>query len=79
MPLAVVRLNGSEWAKPFELNDSMAMAPGMQLSKAELVTIEARLSFSGNAAPQPGDWFGLIDSVKPGVSGLNLTIDQVRK
>jgi cytochrome c-type biogenesis protein CcmH len=53
VPLAVVRATASELPMTFALDDSQAMAPGMNLSSASEVRIEARVSRSGNASPQP--------------------------
>ena len=55
----------------------MGMAPGAKLSTAPAVIVEARISKSGNAIPQPGDLFGRSPPLKPGASGLRITIDQV--
>jgi cytochrome c-type biogenesis protein CcmH len=55
----------------------MGMAGGAKLSSAPEVVVEARLSRSGNALPQPGDLFGTSGPIKPGVAALNITIDQV--
>jgi cytochrome c-type biogenesis protein CcmH len=59
LPLAVLRIGvPSQWPYAFELTDAMAMAPGMNLSSASAVVIEARVSKSGTAQPQPGDLAG---------------------
>jgi cytochrome c-type biogenesis protein CcmH len=63
--------------KNFTLDDTMGMAAGAKLSSASEVVIEARLSRSGNALPQPGDFFGKSAPIKPGTTGLHITIDQV--
>jgi cytochrome c-type biogenesis protein CcmH len=77
MPLAVLRIPASELPKEFRLDDSMGMAGGAKLSSAPEVVVEARLSRSGNALPQPGDLFGRSGPIKPGVAALNITIDRV--
>ena len=77
MPLAVLRIPARELPKDFALDDSMGMAPGAKLSAAPAVIVEARISKSGNAIPQPGDLFGRSPALKPGASGLRITIDQV--
>jgi cytochrome c-type biogenesis protein CcmH len=76
MPLAVVRIPASELPKEFTLDDSMGMAAGAKLSSAGEVVVEARLSRTGNALPQPGDLFGRSAPVKPGTTGLRITVDQ---
>jgi cytochrome c-type biogenesis protein CcmH len=77
MPLAALRIAASELPKNFTLDDTMGMAAGAKLSSASEVVIEARLSRSGNALPQPGDFFGKSAPIKPGATGLHITIDQV--
>ena len=80
MPLAVMRVpvpKSSAFPLPFELNDAMAMAPGLNLSSFAEVVIEARISKSGNAQLQPGDLSGITDVIKPGASGVTVTIGKV--
>jgi len=76
MPLAAMRIPASELPKEFTLDDAMSMA-GAKLSTANEVIVEARLSHTGNALAQPGDLFGKSAPVKPGATGLRITIDQV--
>ncbi|MEO8565870.1 MAG: c-type cytochrome biogenesis protein CcmI, partial [Betaproteobacteria bacterium] len=75
MPLAVMRMPASELPKEFTLDDTMGMA-GMKLSTTSEVVVEARLSRSGNALAQSGDLFGRSAPVKPGATGLRITMDQ---
>jgi len=77
MPLAVLRIPAKELPRDFSLDDSMSMAAGAKLSAAPSVIVEARISKSGNALPQPGDLFGRSAPLKPGTSGVRITIDQV--
>jgi cytochrome c-type biogenesis protein CcmH len=77
VPLAVLRIAARELPRDFTLDDSMGMAPGAKLSAASAVIVEARVSKSGNALPQPGDLTGRSAAVKPGTAGLMITIDQV--
>jgi cytochrome c-type biogenesis protein CcmH len=77
MPLAVLRVSARELPKEFTLDDSMGMAPGVSLSGAAAVIVEARISKSGNALPQSGDFSGRSAPVKPGAAGVKVTIDQV--
>ena len=80
MPLAVMRVRAPKanaFPVAFELTDAMAMAPGVNLSSFAEVVIEARVSKSGNAQLQPGDLSGLSDVVKPGASGVTVTIGKV--
>ena len=76
MPLAVLRIPAKELPADYRLDDSMGMA-GAKLSTAPTVVVEARISKSGNAIPQPGDLSGKSGPVKPGASGVDVTIDQV--
>ncbi|MEO7743586.1 MAG: c-type cytochrome biogenesis protein CcmI [Usitatibacter sp.] len=77
MPLALVRATAGELPMKFALSDMHAMAPGVNLSSAETVRIEARISRSGNAAPQSGDLVGTSEVVKPGASGVSVVVDKV--
>ena len=77
MPLAVLRIPAKDLPRDFSLDDSMSMAPGVKLSAAPSVIVEARISKSGNALPQSGDLFGRSGPLKPGATGVRITIDQV--
>ena len=77
MPLAALRIPASELPKEFTLDDAMGMAAGTKLSSASEVIVEARLSRTGNALAQPGDLFGRSGPIKPGATGVRITIDQV--
>ena len=80
IPLAVMRSpapKADAFPVAFELTDAMAMAPGMSLSSFPEVVIEARISKSGNAQLQSGDLSGISDAVKPGASGITVTIGKV--
>ncbi len=77
MPLAVWRGAVKDLPKNFTLDDSMAMTPAMVLSKFEQVTVEARVSKSGNAIPQSGDLGAAGVTVKPGAKDIKLLIDRV--
>jgi cytochrome c-type biogenesis protein CcmH len=56
MPLAIQRLAASALPATIVLDDSMGMMPTLTLSSAEQVVIGARISKSGNATPQSGDF-----------------------
>lgn len=77
MPLAVWRGAARDLPKTFSLDDSMAMTPTMVLSKFEQVTVEARISKSGNAIAQSGDLGAASVTVKPGAKDLRIVIDRV--
>jgi cytochrome c-type biogenesis protein CcmH len=64
-PLAVLRVRAEHWPVSFTLNDGNAMVPGRNLSNADNVQIEARISKKGDALPQSGDLVGSVTSVNP--------------
>lgn len=76
MPLAVVRQTVGEWPVKVQLSDANAMTPMATLSKFEEVIVQARISSSGNAVPQSGDWTGPTQVVKlqPGETTVALEI-----
>lgn len=78
MPLAVVRRSAGDLPAEFDLDQSMAMAPGMSLADFPEVVVLARVSRSGSATPQSGDLEGASGPVKVGQSGLEVVIDRVR-
>ncbi|MGM0570115.1 c-type cytochrome biogenesis protein CcmI [Marinobacter sp.] len=79
-PLAVARLQAGELPTELRLDDRLAMAPQSRISGADEVVIAARISPSGSATPQPGDFQGIRDEPVPVVSGdsdpVVLTIDE---
>lgn len=78
MPLAVIRKQVKDLPMAFTLDDSMAMQPQMKLSGFDKVVVLARVSKTGTPMSQPGDLEGTAGIVKPGVKGLNITIDTVK-
>lgn len=79
MPLAVLRVHASDLPLTFKLDDSMAISPELKLSGATLVKIDARVSKSGQAMPQPGDLIGESAPLKPGTKDIKLSIDRVKQ
>jgi cytochrome c-type biogenesis protein CcmH len=77
MPLAIVRSSAAQLPAAFTLDDSQAMAPNMKLSSVKAVRIEARVSRSGQAAPQPGDLVGTSPVVQPGARDVKIILDKV--
>jgi len=76
-PLAVLRLTPNAWPVSFHLDDSMAMLPSRRLSQFEKVIVEARISRTGQAAPQSGDLYVTSPVVQPASAGkLTLLIDR---
>ena len=79
MPLAIVRARAKELPFRFTLDDTSAMAAGMNLSSQKSVVIGARISKSGSATPQAGDLQGLSAPVQVGKSGVVVVIDAETK
>ncbi len=77
VPLAVIRASSRELPLKFALDDSQAMSPTVKLSGAQAVRIEARISKSGNAMPQPGDLVGSSSVVRPGARNVSVIVDKV--
>lgn len=76
MPLAVVRTTVDKLPYAFKLDDSMAMTPNSKLSGHAKVVVAARISKSGNAAPQKGDIEGTSPPVAPGAAGVQVVISR---
>jgi len=77
MPLAAMKLRGSDLPRAFALTDEMAMNPAATISKAGKVVIEARVSKSGDVKPQAGDLAGTSAPVAPGARDVRVTIDRI--
>lgn len=75
IPLAVKRATVADLPLDFSLDDSMAMQPGHGISSAAELSIEVRISKSGQAMPQPGDLIGISTPVKPGAKDIHVVID----
>ncbi len=76
MPLAASRVTVSDLPITVTLDDSMAMIPGMTLSSFPSVSVGARVSATGNALAQSGDWFAEADEIiVSDTDALSLTID----
>ncbi len=62
----------------FRLDDSQSMMPGRNLSNAGRVTIEARISPSGQPLPSAGDLEGSSGTIDPAdQKPLKILIDRV--
>ncbi len=77
MPLAAKRARVADLPLEFVLDDSQAVMPGANLSSAQQVRVEVRISKSGTATPSSGDLTGKSEAVKPGAKGLRVVIDRV--
>jgi cytochrome c-type biogenesis protein CcmH/NrfG len=64
-PVAVLRAKVGAWPLKFTLDDSQSMLPGRNLSSAGKVTIEARISQSGQPQPAAGDLQGTTGIINP--------------
>jgi cytochrome c-type biogenesis protein CcmH len=77
MPVAVEKLPAQDFPREVVLDDGDSPMPTMKLSQLDQVHVLARISASGNAMPQPGDF-----EAKPVVSTssgtVELVIDSVR-
>ncbi|RLJ68442.1 c-type cytochrome biogenesis protein CcmI [Sulfurisoma sediminicola] len=78
MPLAVLRVKASELPLQFTLDDKLAMNPDNAISSHKEVSIEARISKTGMANPQPGDLLSAPQTVKVGARGIKLLVEQIR-
>ena len=78
VPVAVMRGRVSELPMSFKLDDSLSMVPQARMSGATEVTVEARISKSGMATPEPGDLYSVPQTVRVGAEGLTINVDQVR-
>jgi cytochrome c-type biogenesis protein CcmH len=77
--LAILRKQVKDLPIQFSLDDSMAMAPANKLSGAAKVVVGARVSKSGNAMPQPGDFSGQTVAVAVGATALKIEIKDAVK
>lgn len=76
MPLAVKRLTLAALPATVVLDDSMAMMEGMNLSAFDNLEVSARVTKSGSAISQSGDFIGRTDVAdKQSKTGLNVVID----
>jgi cytochrome c-type biogenesis protein CcmH/NrfG len=77
IPVAVYRGMVGAWPVNFTLDDSQAMMPGRNLSSAGRVTVEARISRSGQAMPSSGDLSGTSGIIVPATrQPLKILIDR---
>ncbi|MDH5501671.1 MAG: hypothetical protein OEY72_11295 [Gammaproteobacteria bacterium] len=76
-PVAVVPLRLSDLPTIVAMNDKNAMMQGRPLSGFEEIEIVARVSMSGGASAQSGDWFGSMVVKANSGQTIDLVIDQV--
>lgn len=75
LPLAIARTRVRDLPYSFALDDSMSMNPAMSLSAFPRVVVTARVSKTGNAAPQPGDLQGASAPVANNAAAVSVVID----
>lgn len=78
IPRAVLRTSAAALPLKFSLDDSLSMSPQARMSTVSEVTVEARISKSGMAMPEPGDLISGIQTVKVGSKNIRLNVNQVR-
>ena len=74
IPLAIQRISASELPTSIRLNKDMAMAEGMDITTAPQLEVVARLSKSGGASPQSGDWIGSFGPVILGAEDIDVEL-----
>ena len=78
MPLAAKRITLAELPATIVLDDSMAMVEGMNMSAFDELVISARVTKTGSAIAQSGDYIGQMDVTdKSAGTKLNIVIDTV--
>jgi len=78
MPLAAKRLTLAELPMSIILDDSMAMVEGMNMSAFDELVISARVTKTGSAIAQSGDFIGQMEVTdKSENTKLNIVIDTV--
>jgi cytochrome c-type biogenesis protein CcmH len=78
MPLALARLSAAQLPASVTLSDSMSMMPNLTISKFGQIVLGARISKSGSAAPQKGDYQTVSSALaNSSVEPIRLTIDRV--
>ncbi|MFY8133515.1 MAG: c-type cytochrome biogenesis protein CcmI/CycH [Aquimonas sp.] len=76
-PLAIQRLSAASLPTTLVLDQSMGMIEGMNLGTFPEVVVGARISASGNAAPQSGDLEGLSEPLPVSTGRARVVIDRV--
>lgn len=76
-PLAIQRLPATSLPTTLVLDQSMGMIEGMNLGTFPEVVVGARISASGNAAPQSGDLEGLTEPLTVRNGRARVVIDRI--
>ena len=66
-PLAAVKKQVKDLPISLDLDDSLAMLPNLNISSFEQILVIARVSRSGTAQSQSGDFLGQSEPIRPGV------------
>jgi len=78
MPLAAKRITLADLPQTIILDDSMAMVEGMNISAFDELVVSARVSKSGSAIAQSGDFIGQVNVTDKNAGiKLNVVIDTV--
>lgn len=81
MPVAIEKMPYTQAPLTVTLDDQDAMAPMARLSTSKVIKVFARLSKSGQAMPQPGDY--MVESVEipvqPGLHDVALEVSEIVK
>ena len=76
MPVALLRKKVRDLPLEFRLDDSMAMSEAAKLSGSPRVIVTARITKSGMAKAQSGDWQVVSKPVALGATGIALEINE---
>lgn len=79
MPVAVSRQPLGKFPMDFTLDERHVLDPTRPLSSFPELSIEARISASGQATPQAGDLYGPAQTVKLGTAKLALELSRIRQ
>jgi len=74
MPLAARKLSAAQLPTELVLSDSDALIAGRKLGDVSSVVVVARLSSSGSATPQQGDWQAISEPADISSGSVNLTL-----
>ena len=77
MPVAVLRLQVKDLPAKFVLDDSLAMSPDLPISRFDALTVEVRVTRSGQAPRQSGDLIGTVGQVTLGRDDVVLLADKM--
>jgi cytochrome c-type biogenesis protein CcmH len=79
MPLAIMKVQVKDLPMAFNLNDDLAMSPAKRISQYPKVMVHARVSKSGQAMPEPGDFGVTLGPIDLGAKGVELKIEGPNK